>query len=86
MAGRTEIAIEVDAGVDDSISPAMADAAIPLEALANALQTPVHIIAAGLQTPPAKYCVIRLSLKLDLGIFPPEGGSVGAGAACHISF
>jgi hypothetical protein len=63
MAGRTEIAIEVDAGMGESISPAMADAAMPLEALANALQTPVHIIAAGSQTPPAKYCVIRLSLK-----------------------
>jgi hypothetical protein len=63
MAGRTEIAIEVDAGAGESISPAMADAAMPLEGLANALQTPVHIIAAGLQTPPAKYCVIRLSLK-----------------------
>jgi len=63
MAGRTEIAIEVDAGAGESISPAMADAAMPLEGLANALQAPVHIIAAGLQTPPAKYCVIRLSLK-----------------------
>jgi hypothetical protein len=44
MAERTEIAIEVDAGVGESISPAMADAAIPLEALANTLQMPVHII------------------------------------------
>jgi hypothetical protein len=68
MAGRTEIAIAVDAGEGASISPAMADAAMPLEALANALQTPVHIIAAGMQTPPAKYCVIRLSLKQK----PPE--------------
>jgi hypothetical protein len=62
MAGRTEIAIAVDAGEGTSISPAMADAALPLEALANALQAPVHIIAAGSKTPPAKYCVIRLSL------------------------
>jgi hypothetical protein len=59
MAGRTEIAIAVDAGEGASISPAMADAALPLAALANALQAPVHIIAAGSKTPPAKCCAPR---------------------------
>ncbi|MGA3235892.1 MAG: hypothetical protein ABSG03_06300 [Bryobacteraceae bacterium] len=62
MAGRTEIAIAVDAGQGTSISPAMADAAMPFEALAGALQAPVHIVAAGSKTASTKYCVIRLSL------------------------
>src|SRR5580658_2081167 len=56
LAGRTEIAIAVDAGDGSSISPAMADAAMPFEALADALQRPVHIIAASSQAPSAKYC------------------------------
>ena len=68
MAGKTEIAIAVDAGEGASISPAMADAAMPLEALADALQAPVHIVAAGSPMQSAKYCVIRLSLKQR----PPE--------------
>jgi hypothetical protein len=70
MTGRTEIAIAVDAGSGDaaSISAAMADAAMPFEELADALAKPVHIVAAGLQAPSAKYCVIRLSLKQR----PPE--------------
>jgi hypothetical protein len=68
MAGKTEIAIAVDAGPGVSISPAMADAAMPFEMLADALEKPVHIVAAGAQTPSAKYCVIRLSLTGK----PPE--------------
>jgi hypothetical protein len=68
LAGRTEIAIAVDAADGASISPAMADAAMPFEALADALQRPVHIVAASSQAPSAKYCVIRLSLKQR----PPE--------------
>lgn len=63
VAGKTEIAIAVDAGAaSSSVSPAMADAAMPFEALADALQKPVHIVAAGSKALSAKYCVIRLSL------------------------
>jgi hypothetical protein len=63
MTGRTEIAIAVDAGEGSAISPAMADAAMPFEALADALQKPVHIVAAGSETSSSsRYCVIRLSL------------------------
>jgi len=68
VAGRTEIAIAVDAGAGASISPAMADAAMPFEALADALEKPVHIVAAGSTMPSAIYCVIRLSLSER----PPE--------------
>jgi hypothetical protein len=61
MAGRTEIVVAVDASAGASITPAMADAAMPLEALAGALQVPVHLVAAG-SRPPVGSCVIRMSL------------------------
>jgi len=35
---------------------------MPFEALADALEKPVHVVAAGSKMPSAKYCVIRLSL------------------------
>lgn len=86
MAGRTEIAIAVDAGggAHDavSISPAMADAALPFEALADALQAPVHIVAAGSNTPSGKSCVIRLSLTerpSERAAFLLDGASVFRG-------
>ena len=47
MVGRTEIVVELDAEAGASISPCMADAAMPLERLAGALHVPVHIVAAG---------------------------------------
>jgi hypothetical protein len=46
MAGRTSIAVEVDSVDDSSISPPMADAAMPMERLADMLRVPVHIVAA----------------------------------------
>jgi hypothetical protein len=61
LAGRSEIAIVVDAGPSGSISPAMADAALPLEALATAYHTQVHLIAEGERVPHGA-CMIRLSL------------------------
>jgi hypothetical protein len=61
MAGRTEIAVAVDAG-GTTISPSMADAAMPFEALTRALQVPVHIVAAGARQPP-EAGVIRLSTR-----------------------
>jgi len=85
MSGRTEIAIAVDAGgAGDaaSISPAMADAAMPFEALSDALQAPVHIVAAGSKTPSAKFCVIRLSLTerpSERAAFLLDGASVFRG-------
>ena len=82
LAGKTEIAIAVDAGQGLSISPAMADAAMPFEALADALQRPVHIIAADSQRPSAKYCVIRESLTErpeEHAAFMLDGASVFRG-------
>ena len=53
------MAVDSDAGA--GISPLMADAALPFEALAGALQTPVHIMLVGGKQPAGSY-VIRLSL------------------------
>jgi len=61
ISGRTEIVVAVDSDAGAAISPLMADAALPFEALAGALQTPVHIMAVGGKQP-AGSCVIRLSL------------------------
>jgi hypothetical protein len=61
MAGRTSIAVVVDCGSGSTISPAMADAAMPVERLADMLHVPVHIVAAnGMQS--RGTCVVRLSL------------------------
>jgi hypothetical protein len=61
MAGRTSIAVEVDSVSGPSISPAMADAAMPMERLADMLGVPVHIVAAhGDENGGA--CVVRLSI------------------------
>jgi hypothetical protein len=82
MAGRTEIAIAVDAIAGGSISPAMADAAMPFEALADALEKPVHIVAASSKTPAGKFCVIRLSLTerpSERAAFLLDGASVFRG-------
>jgi hypothetical protein len=61
MAGRTDIVVELDPQAGASVSPLMADAAMPLERLAGALQVPVHVVAAGGAEHPAS-CIIRLSL------------------------
>jgi hypothetical protein len=77
IAGRTEITVVVDSGAGASISPLMADAAMPLERLAGMLQVPVHIVAAG-GKPGPEACVIRLSLtgKPDRGEAFHLGGAV----------
>jgi hypothetical protein len=76
MRGRTEIAVVLDADSGGTISPAMADAALPIERLSETLQVPVHLMAAGVIPPPQSY-VIRLSLKER----PPEGPSFAVGSA-----
>jgi hypothetical protein len=63
LAGRTGITIAVDADGASSISPAMADAAMPFESLANIFRLPVHIVAAGQPAPASSSCVIRLSVR-----------------------
>ncbi|SPF40446.1 hypothetical protein SBA4_2510019 [Candidatus Sulfopaludibacter sp. SbA4] len=65
LAGGTAIVIAVDADADNSssISPAMADAAMPFESLASAFELPVHIVAADRQAPAARSCVIRISTR-----------------------
>ena len=60
MAGRTSIAVVVDSD-GSAISPAMADAAMPIERLADTLQVPVHVIPAGTYQSPGAY-VIRISM------------------------
>jgi hypothetical protein len=63
LAGRSGIAIALDADGPSSISPAMADAAVPLESLASAFQLPVHIVAAGRQAGDSRAFAIRLSTR-----------------------
>ncbi|HVP46194.1 MAG TPA: hypothetical protein VMT32_06415 [Bryobacteraceae bacterium] len=62
MAGKTEIAVVIDSDTDTSISPAMADAAMPIATLAETLQVPVRIVAADAGHIPGAY-VVRLSLN-----------------------
>jgi hypothetical protein len=61
LAGRTAISIVVDADGPSGISPALADAAMPFEALAAVFETPVHIVASGSSPSPGS-CVIRMSM------------------------
>jgi hypothetical protein len=63
LAGRTEISIVVDGDGPASISPAMADAAMPFESLATVFQIPVHIATADRQTPASHSCIIRISTQ-----------------------
>jgi hypothetical protein len=63
LAGRSGITIEVDADGPASISPAMADAAMPLESLATVFQLPVHIVAAGRQAVVPGSYVVRVSTR-----------------------
>jgi hypothetical protein len=87
LAGRTAIEIAVDADGPSSISLALADAAVPLESLANAFQLPVHIVAAGSQTADPRSFTIRISTRqkpsepplLDLDGAEVFGGRDGAG-------
>jgi len=63
LAGRTEVTIAVDADGPSSISPAMADAAMPFESLAGVFELPVHIVAADRQAPALCSCAIRMSMR-----------------------
>jgi len=63
LAGRTAIAIALDADGPSSISPALADAAVPLESLAGAFQLPVHIVAAGGPAADPRVFTIRMSTR-----------------------
>ncbi len=63
LAGRTAISIAVDSDGGATISPALADAAMPFQALAGVFQVPVHIVAADLRTLSPGSCVIRLSVR-----------------------
>jgi len=62
LAGHTAISIVVDADGPSGISAALADAAMPFEALAGLFQVPVHIVASG-RMPAAGSCVIHLSMR-----------------------
>ena len=62
LAGRTAISIVVDADGPSAISPAMADAALPLQALAAVFQAPVHILGEERATA-GDACVIRMSTR-----------------------
>jgi hypothetical protein len=76
MAGHTDIVVELDSQAGVSISPVIADAAMPLERLASALQVPVHVVAAGGIEHPES-CIIRLSLTTR----PPGREAVRIGRA-----
>jgi hypothetical protein len=76
MSGRAQITVVVDVEIGSSISPAMADAALPIERLSETLQVPVHVVAAGARLRPDSY-VIRLSMKEK----PPAGRSFHMGAS-----
>jgi hypothetical protein len=76
MDGNTQIAVVVDSENGESISPVRADAAMPIERLADELQVPVRVVAAG-SKPGARTFVIRLSLSEK----PPGRQSLALGAA-----
>jgi hypothetical protein len=65
IAGRAEIVIAVDGDGPSSISPALADAAMPFESLASVFQVPVHIVAAAPLAPASRSCVIRMSMRQE---------------------
>ena len=63
LAGRSEIMVEVDPASDGvSISPAMAEIALPLSMIASPFRIPIHIAAAGRQPSDPRACVVRLSM------------------------
>ena len=62
LAGGKEIVVAVDSDPGGAISAQMADAALPFERLAGALQVPVHIVAACTERPSRAF-VVRLSLR-----------------------
>jgi hypothetical protein len=61
LAGRSAVTIALDGDSEGKISPALADAALPLESLAVVFQVPVHIVATG--APASGSCVIRMSMR-----------------------
>jgi len=63
LAGRTAIEIAVDADGPSSISPALADAALPLESLADTFQLPVHVVPAGSEAAGSRSFTIRISTR-----------------------
>ena len=63
LADRNEIVVVVDPASDGvSISPAMAEIALPLSIIASSFQVPLHIAAAGRQPFGPRACVVRLSM------------------------
>ncbi|HTB16204.1 MAG TPA: hypothetical protein VK752_31770 [Bryobacteraceae bacterium] len=71
---RTQILVQLDAAADGvSISPAMAEAAMPISRVASSFQLPFHISAAHGQAVGSAACVIRLSTREH----PPLGAHEG---------
>jgi len=63
LANRSEIVVEVDPAPDGvSISPAMAEAALPLSFIASSFQVPIHVAAAGSHSAGPHASVLRLSM------------------------
>jgi hypothetical protein len=62
MIGRSGITVVLDSEIGGSVSPAMADAALPIERLSEELQVPVHVRSADTSVGSDSF-VIRLSLK-----------------------
>ena len=62
LANRSEIVVEVDTASDGvSVSPAMAEAAMPLSMIASSFQVPIHIAGVARQPFDPRVCVVRLS-------------------------
>jgi hypothetical protein len=71
LSNRDAIAVEVDASGDaESISPAMAEAAMPFSLLGASFQMPVHLRAATHSATDQRVCRIRLSTAN-----PPPGST-----------
>jgi hypothetical protein len=79
---RNQILVQLDAAADGvSISPAMAEAAMPISRVASSFQLPFHISAAHGKTVGSSACVIRLSTREHPPPGTPEGRSERVGDA-----
>jgi hypothetical protein len=76
MAGRNAIAVVADTGSESAIPSAVAEAAMPIERLADAFQVPVRLSTSGSKIEPGAF-VIRLSLTREATV----AGTVRIGGA-----
>jgi hypothetical protein len=81
LAGRSAIVVQIDAaGNKSSISPAMAEVAMPLALVGMSFQVPVHLTVATHRALDPRVCVIRLSTAER----PPTGTVEWTLGAVHV--